>query len=56
MLVVEHRTTLLNRLDRPVGYVHHGKVGHTAALLRPGERAPFHWQDEEPSRNLLGTF
>ncbi|EOD14033.1 hypothetical protein EMIHUDRAFT_451837 [Emiliania huxleyi CCMP1516] len=55
MLVVEHRTTLLNRLDRPVGYVHHGKGGHTAALLRPGERAPFHWQDEPGLARLLSV-
>eukprot|EP00966_Prymnesium_polylepis_P081652 1891678-Prymnesium_polylepis.1 len=43
MLAICHRVLLCNELELPLGYKQHDSA-LVGALLRPGERAPFHWQ------------
>ena len=51
MLTIAHRVVLCNELPHPIGYKQYDSA-LVGSLLRPGERAPFHWQQANLARLL----
>jgi len=51
MLTISHRVVLCNQLTQPIAYKQHNSA-FIGQLLRPGEKAPFHWQQANIARLL----